>query len=221
VAVVCGCAAALLFGGKIDFSRIVDLFHQVVGWCAGVNPLIYVLALALLPYVGVPTTVLYLVASQAYGQWYAILWSTLGLALNLPVGYWIGTRAFRQPIIRWLEKRGRKLPEVPSGEHAKLVVLTRILQGPPLIVQNLLLAVAGVPFAKYFLISMPIITATASALILAGGALAKGNTRLFVIGACAMVALALLSHVVKTTYDANRARQTAAKSPAAPSGNET
>ncbi len=198
----------------IGFAHLKSLAHTAIAWCATVNPLLFVLAFTFLPYVGVPSSLLYLLAASAYGPVPALGWSCLALACNVTFGYVIGSW-LRRPISGWLERKGRKLPEVPPSETWRLVLLTRILPGPPLVMQNLLLAVAGVPFLLYLAISLPVQFLLSAGLILTGGALFHGQKGLLIFGVCLIVALALLAHVVKTMYEARR-RAAAAPPPDAP-----
>lgn len=187
----------------IGFSEIYAKLKEIKEHPPHVNPVLYVLAVALLPYAGLPSTFVYPVG-VVYGLGMGLVWTTLGLALNLPVGYFIGTRWLRGPISRWLEKRGHRLPEVPPGEVVKSIILARILPGPPLVIMNLLLALAGVPFAPYFIYSMPLCLMFAAGILLASDGLLQGNAKLAITGVCTVIALALLAHVANAIYKARR-----------------
>jgi uncharacterized membrane protein YdjX (TVP38/TMEM64 family) len=178
--------------------------RKVVEWCVGENPARYVAGLAVLPYLGVPVTFIYPVAGIVYGPKLGLVWTAVGLALNLPLGYLIGTRWLRAPVTRWLERHNWRLPEVPPGEFGALIVFTRIIPGPPLIVQNLLLAIAGAPFWKYYLYSLPLSLIFAAGWLMASGALLKGNAKVAIEGICLIVALGLLAHIVKKIHQARK-----------------
>jgi uncharacterized membrane protein YdjX (TVP38/TMEM64 family) len=100
-------------------------------------------------------------------------------------------------VTQWLDKKGWR-SEVPPGEFGWLVVLTRILPGPPLVAQNLFLAVAGVPFALYFIISLPLTLLYAAGFLLTSGALFEGNSKLVIVGVSLIVALSILAYIVKS-----------------------
>jgi uncharacterized membrane protein YdjX (TVP38/TMEM64 family) len=193
---------------EIGLANAKSFLHSAKAWLATVNPLVFVLIFTVMPYVGVPTSGLYVLAGSVYGPWRALGWCWLGLLLNIILGYLIGSW-LRGPISHWLEHQGRKLPDVPSSETWKLILLTRILPGPPLVVQNLLLAVAGVPFPLYLLISFPVQMLFGFGFVFTGGAIFSGSTGLLITGVCALVALTLLAHVVKTMYEARRKAATA------------
>jgi len=198
IVVVLGLAGILyFFAAGLHVANIVERLKKIVDWCAQANPIFYVLALGFLPYLGVPSSLIYFAAGSVYGPVKGVCWSAVGLALNLTLGYIIGTRWLRGFVTRWLDKKGWR-SEVPPGEFGRLVVLTRILPGPPLVAQNLFLAVAGVPFGQYFLISLPLTLLYAAGFLLTSGALFEGNSKLVVAGVSLMVALAMLAHIVKT-----------------------
>jgi uncharacterized membrane protein YdjX (TVP38/TMEM64 family) len=201
-------AAAVLAGLHFfTLAQVKSAVHQAVLECAKINPLLFVLAFTFLPYVGVPSSFLLLLAAGAYGTGPALVWVALGQLCNISFGYLIG-QWFRRPISAWLERRGRRLPDFPAHEFWRLIVLIRILPGPPLVVQNLLLAVANVPFLLYIVLSLPLQFLMATGIILTGGALFHGQKGLLIVGLCLIIALALLAHIVKTMYE-NRRRASA------------
>jgi hypothetical protein len=185
-------------------KSLASAVKKTVEWCAGGNPAGYVVALAVLPYLGVPVTFIYPVAG-IYGTAMGLVWTALGLALNLPLGYVIG-HGLRGPITRRLERHQWKLPEVPPGEFGALIVFTRVIPGPPLIVQNFLLAIAGAPFWKYYLYSLPLTLIFAAGWLMASGALLNGNAMLALKGVGLLVAVGLLAHFVKKFHQARKKR---------------
>lgn len=202
VAVALGLAGLVyLRATGTHYADIVEALKKFVRSCANTNPVFYVLALGILPYLGVPSSLIYFVAGSVYGWAIGLGWSALGLTLNLSLGYVIGTRWLRGPVKRWMERRGWRT-EVPPGEFGRLVILTRVLPGPPLVAQNFFLALAGVPFGQYFLISLPLTLLYAAGFLLTSGELMKGNVKLAIAGVSLIVALAMLAHIVKTMQKA-------------------
>jgi uncharacterized membrane protein YdjX (TVP38/TMEM64 family) len=197
-------ALVWLAAGHPDLTTIKDQFEKAAHWCAGQNPAIYVLALALLPYVGMPVSFLYLAAGSVYTPVEGLTLTTIGLALNLPLGFLIRTPWLKTRITRGLEHCQWRLPEVPPGHAGKLIVLTRIIPGPPLVVQNFFLALAGVPFWKYYFYSLPLAVLFAAGLILTGNAVSNGKFGLAIQGICLVVALALVAHFVKTIHNSKK-----------------
>ncbi|HVU39127.1 MAG TPA: VTT domain-containing protein [Opitutales bacterium] len=208
IAVLAGLAALALAGLAIMHAQgmtpamVFAKLKDVAQWAAGKNPVFYVLALTLLPYAGVPSSFLYMAAGAAYGTVEGTLLSLCGLALNLPLGYLVGKFWLRAPIARMLEKRGHRILEVPPGEFTRLIVLMRVIPGPPLVIQNFLLAMAGTPFLPYYLISLPLTLFFAAGILLTSGALLEGNTKLVAAGVGLVIAVTLLAHIVKTMHQA-------------------
>jgi uncharacterized membrane protein YdjX (TVP38/TMEM64 family) len=201
--------AVIWAGNELDVGSLQDHLLAIAEWWRArvhSHPGLFVLGFTVLPYVGVPSSFFYLVAAGVYGPGYgaALAWSWLGLAFNIILGYFIGSRWLRGPIARWLERRGRRLPQVPPDEVWRLVLLTRILPGPPLVAQNFLLAVAGVPFWPYLLYSLPVQMVMSLGLVIFGQGLFKGNSGLLITGGCAMVAVALIAHFVNKAYQKRR-----------------
>ncbi len=212
VALAALAGVAWLLDGRPNVAEIVvqvktlaGAVKNIVVWCAGGNPARYVAALAVLPYLGVPVTFIYPVAGITYGPVMGLVWTAVGLALNLPLGYVIG-HWLRGPITRRLERHQWKLPEVPPGEFGALIVFTRVIPGPPLIVQNFLLAIAGAPFWKYYLYSLPLTLIFAAGWLMASGALLNGNAMLALKGVGLLVAVGLLAHFVKKFHQARKKR---------------
>jgi uncharacterized membrane protein YdjX (TVP38/TMEM64 family) len=204
IAVAALAGVVWLVAGRPSLAEIAGIVRKVVVWCVGTNPVRYVAALAVLPYLGVPVTFIYPVAGIVYGTTMGLVWTAVGLALNLPLGYLIGARWLRAPITRWLERHNWRLPEVPPGEFGTLIVFTRIIPGPPMVVQNLLLAIAGAPFWKYYLYSLPLALIFAAGWLMASGALLNGNATLAIKGICLIVALGLLAHIVKKIHQSRK-----------------
>lgn len=199
-------AAAVLHELGLTPGVLLGKFNALAQWAAGKNPAFYVGALAVLPYGFVPVSFLYLAAGKLYGTVAGTLLSLAGLALNLPIGYFVGKFWLRAPLTRMLEKRGHKLPEVPDGEFAKLVILMRVIPGPPLIIQNYLLAMAGTPFTKYYFISLPLTLLFAAGFLMMGDAWKQGNMKLVVAGVGFVVGMGMLAHIVKTMHHAKKGK---------------
>ena len=72
-----------------------------------------------------------------------------------------------------------------------MAVMLRVTPGVPFPLQNYLLGLAGMPFAKYMLISVPLNAVMCSSLILFGDALMKGSVGIAIVGVVAFVILAL------------------------------
>lgn len=118
------------------------------------NPWVWLVALSLLPVIGFPISLFYLHAGLAFGPAVGIPLTWLGLLINMTLSYLAGVHLFRRPLLAWLERRGHRPPVLGPLGHFRLVFLMRTIPGPPFPVQNYLLALAGVPFRTYLLVSL-------------------------------------------------------------------
>jgi uncharacterized membrane protein YdjX (TVP38/TMEM64 family) len=128
-------------------------------------------AMAVLPVFGFPIAVFYLYAGAAYGPNPGIPLCLGALAVNMSASFLIATRLLREPITRWLADRGRAVPRLSPLNRFRFVFLMRTFPGPPFPVQNYLLALAGVPFPLYFLLSLLLQGIIASGMIWVGDTL--------------------------------------------------
>ncbi|MCC6414298.1 MAG: VTT domain-containing protein [Opitutaceae bacterium] len=75
------------------------------------------------------------------------------VAVNIALSYWLARKVFRPPLTRWLEKRGHQIPQLTRDNAVAVALMVRLTPGPPLCLQCYLLALAGMPFRLYLLVS--------------------------------------------------------------------
>ncbi len=75
------------------------------------------------------------------------------VAVNIALSYWLAQRVFRPPLTRWLERRGYRIPQLTRDNAVAVALVVRLTPGPPLCLQCYLLALAGMPFRLYLLVS--------------------------------------------------------------------
>lgn len=120
-----------------------------------INPVYLVAAIAILPTVGVPAAIFYIAGSIAYGVVWGLVYSGIGVAINISLTYWLCNSFLRKWICAFLTKRGHKLLTIPHSEVRAAIIAIRLMPGLPLSAQNYILGVSGVPFKPYFLLSWP------------------------------------------------------------------
>lgn len=139
---------------------------------------LYVLLSAVLPFAGVPVTALYLAAGAAYSPVYGLggtlAGMSVGLLLNLLLSYAIA-RFFREPVIRLLRRFKLPVPSFGTMPAWKVILLVRITPGAPLLIQNLLLGLAGAPLPAYLGISLAAETLITLGYLTAGKSFATGQ----------------------------------------------
>lgn len=139
-------------------------------WKAEASPVPFFVAMALLPAVGIPLTPFFVLAGAAFGIPVGLAGSAMALGMNLIVCHWVGRGKLRTSMTRLLSRFGHALPEFDArkGGAVRLTLLVKFMPGVPAFAKNYLLAIAGVPFAPYFIISLLITGAYGVALVVLG-----------------------------------------------------
>jgi uncharacterized membrane protein YdjX (TVP38/TMEM64 family) len=125
-------------------------------------------ALAVLPAFGVPTTPFYILAGATFGVGVGIAGSAISLALNLLLCYWIARSGLRKWLERALARTKYRLPQVGDGRVIRFALLVKFTPGAPTFIKTYLIAIAGVPFWVYFLLSYVVTMAYATGFIVLG-----------------------------------------------------
>lgn len=124
--------------------------------------------MALLPIVGFPIAIVYLVAGARFGPIVGGLVVAGVTAVHLVGSHYIARSFLRGPLERWIAKRHRRLPEVPADEQVMVCVIGALVPGLPYVVRNYLLALAGVRLKVFFSVCLPIYVARSYVTILLG-----------------------------------------------------
>jgi uncharacterized membrane protein YdjX (TVP38/TMEM64 family) len=143
------------------------------------GPAAFFAAMALLPVVGFPLSPFTLAAGPVFGPVLGlgnvILCTLLAVTVNVALSYWIASRALRPLISAWVKRLGYTLPEVQPHAAWPVILLVRIVPGPPFFLQSYLLGLARVPFGIYMLVSTVVPAAYLTATIVLGDALMRGD----------------------------------------------
>lgn len=109
-------------------------------------------AVAVLPLVGFPVSVMHAVAGARFGLKLAIPLVALALVLQLLASYGLVRLAPAFFARRLAPLRAR----LPKAAHRPLTLFTLLLPGAPFFAQNYVLPLVGVPFRTFFLIAFPL-----------------------------------------------------------------
>jgi len=149
------------------------------------GPLVFFLAMAVLPAVGVPLSFFTVPAGSVFapvlGMPLVLLLVWLSIALNLALTYWLSRHVLRPWLLKLCAWLGYKLPEVATANQRGLVILVRVTPGPPYVLQSYILGLAGIPFATYFFISWVISSSYACAFVMFGDALMQGRGKMVLV----------------------------------------
>lgn len=175
-ALVLAAAALLLLNAHMDlrayFQRTVEFFRK-----AGAVP--FFIAMALLPAAGFPLGMFTLAAAVVFsptlGLGTVLACTLLAVAVNVALSYWIAARALRPLVTSIVRRFGYTLPEVQSHTAWTIILLVRVVPGPPFFMQSYLLGLARVPFRAYMLVSTLVPAAYLIGTLVFADALARGD----------------------------------------------
>jgi uncharacterized membrane protein YdjX (TVP38/TMEM64 family) len=123
---------------------------------------------AVLPLLGFSISVVYLVVGAVFGGWVGLAVVGGITAVHLVGSHWIGRSFLRGPVVRLLERKKRRLPELPAGAEWAVALMTALVPGLPYFVRNYLLALSDIPLRTYFWICWPVYVFRSSLVIFLG-----------------------------------------------------
>lgn len=204
--------AAVLVVGAVLVLRGFDVkgtIERVLATVRSAGPVAFFAAQAVLPALGAPQTAFSIPAGSLFGAQLGmpvvVLLSTLALAANMALSYWLASSLMRPLCEKVVARLGFKIPSVESGDVTDLIVLLRVTPGMPFPVQNYVLGLARVPFLRYLVVSLICQGPLNAAIVVFGDALLHGKGRMALLGLLAILALAVATHLVRKHYGKKRA----------------
>ncbi|MBJ7283963.1 MAG: hypothetical protein JHD00_02590 [Akkermansiaceae bacterium] len=163
------------------------------------NPWALFLALVILPGLPVPTSLLMLTAGVVWRERPVMACGLcmLALALNFTWTYWLAAGPARRLVEKLLTATSLKIPELPHGDHLKLILVLRLTPGIPLFLQNYLLGFLRAPFYLYLPVSLLCTGIIGSGVILSGAGIADGNLKWAITGVSLIVLGGVFTHLVR------------------------
>ncbi len=164
------------------------------------NPWCLFAALVVLPGLPVPTSALLFLTGTVWRERpvTGCVLALSALALNMSWCYWVARRPARGLAARWFVNS--KLPEIPSNDFLKTILLLRLTPGFPFFVQNYLLGFLNTPFRLYLGVSMLCNGFISIAVVLAGAGLAGGDFGTAITGISLVVVVAVVVKWVRDRY---------------------
>ncbi|CAM2911488.1 VTT domain-containing protein [Rariglobus hedericola] len=156
------------------------------------GPVPYFVAMALLPlplaWFTVPAGELFAGQLTVPGVIAACMVAVL---VQLSLSYVVARYALRPMVERLLHGRGYKVPQVTPANAVSVVMLVRVLPGPPMILGSCLLALARTPFAIYLLLSALVALPWVCAGVIFGQGLLSGRFAPAAAGAGLLIVLVI------------------------------
>lgn len=153
------------------------------------NPWALFLALVFLPGLPVPMSLLFLTAGVVWKETpiMACMICILAMALNQTWTYWFAAGPARKLVEKLLAASSIQIPDLPRGDHLKLILVMRLTPGIPLFFQNYLLGFLRAPFHLYLPISILCTGVIGCGVVLSGAGLADGKLKWAIIGVSLIV----------------------------------
>lgn len=141
------------------------------------NPWALFAALVILPGFPVPLSALLFTAGVVWRESpvMACLLCLLAITLNLAWTYWLAAGPGRKIVEKMLISTSVTVPDLPKGDHLKLILILKLTPGIPHFFQNYLLGFLRVPFLLYLPVSVVCNGLIGTGLVLSGVGLADGR----------------------------------------------
>jgi uncharacterized membrane protein YdjX (TVP38/TMEM64 family) len=191
ILVVVAAVAAILWFTDITWSG-------AVAWIEGLSPLAVLPLMAILPIFGFPISVVYVIAGARFGLIGGSVVVAAVTAVHL-VGTHLVARSFlREPLRRYIERRHAKLPAIPVDEQAAVGVVAALVPGPPYVVRNYVLALAGVKLRYLLLACLPVYVVRSCVSLLIGDFSSDPTgTRIAIVIAADLLQLAVCVEIIR------------------------
>ncbi len=193
-----GCGTIFYFRNDLMETAVVvlDIFQNFL---RRTHPAILFSLLAVLPAFGMPISPFYVI-SAVYGIGFSLICTAVALSVNLTIVYWLGVGVFHPVIERFIRRTRYSIPKVRPSNYAKITLLVRITPGLPYFVQGYLLALGGIPFGIYFIVSIIVQICAAAAFIILGESVFQGKSGPAILGICLLLVLILVAKIIRDQY---------------------
>ena len=180
---VLGLAAVVAVGWVVSQWGVRGAIERGISVIRAAGPVPFFAAMALVP---APLSWFTIPAGEAFAATMTlpgvIAAALAAVAVQIAFCYWLARFAFRPAIQRWMARRGRVVPVVSADHALAVVLLVRLVPGPPLFLQCFLLGLAEVPFALYLIVSWLITVPWVIGGVVLGRGILDGNWGLAVAG---------------------------------------
>ena len=170
------------------------------------NPWSLVLTVATLPGLGVPISPILILFGIVMQPKYGVVGAcAIGIAAQSFCSIWtyfLASGILRNFLRRYV-LRNRALPELNQRNALRLGFIIRIAPGFPYALQNIVLAVLGLPFKTYLLVSIPVNSLYTIGFIVTGGAIFEGQMGLALTGALLLVVVVLATRMIRSRTQTN------------------
>ena len=169
-------AVAVAWKMGVNFAVLKGLWEQVNAYLVK-HPSALFWALVFLPGLPIPTSALLFTAGVVWRERpvMACLLCLLAMLLNLTWTYWLAASPARKLVEKLLATTSIQIPDLPRGDHLKLILVMRLTPGFPFFFQNYVLGFMQAPFLLYLPVSLLCSGIIGTGVVLSGVGLADGK----------------------------------------------
>jgi uncharacterized membrane protein YdjX (TVP38/TMEM64 family) len=147
-AIIAGC---VLLG---SLSHLVGL-QTIHKWGSGIDGWLLFLLMCLLPLVGLPMSVLSVMAGIKYGPWGGIMVAAVVVGFHLVASRWLARTWLRVPVEKILKTTHYEMPRAREGEYVEVCLLAALIPGPSYTLKNYFLVLSNLPFKIVLAVGLP------------------------------------------------------------------
>ncbi len=167
----------VIFSSHIDLSNFIN--QLALPSYNKFNRIFLISAMVLLPPLGVPISIFLVLIGIQFGVATGILLTVLILPLHMTICYSITHTFMRDPLIKFLSKRGWKPPLLHSQRPGLAMIGFLLMPGPPYALKTYLLALTGLPFPIFLLVNWSTECIITLPIVAMSGAASEQNWFLF------------------------------------------
>lgn len=156
-------------------------------------------ALVILPALPIPTSALLFTAGVVWRERPVMACSLclLAMTLNMSWTYWLAAKPGRGLVEKLTAAGMLRIPELPSGNHLKLILVLRLTPGLPFFVQNYVLGFVRAPFFLYLPVSLLCSGLIGTGVVLSGVGVGGGKLRSAILGISLIIVGGILTQAVR------------------------
>jgi len=191
-------AAVIAWKMGVDLATLKALWTQLNAYLVK-HPAALFWALVFLPGLPIPTSALLFTAGVVWRERpvMAVLLCLLAMLLNLSWTYWLAAVPARRLVEKLLAATSVAIPELPRGDHLKLILVMRLTPGFPFFFQNYLLGFMRAPFLLYLPVSILCSGVIGTGVVLSGVGLADGKLMPAITGVSLIAVGVVLTQLVR------------------------
>jgi uncharacterized membrane protein YdjX (TVP38/TMEM64 family) len=152
------------------------------------HPWVIFAAIVVLPGLGFPSSVLFLMAGAIWGaDFRSGTIALLGVVCNIAWTHLAAAGPGKGLLTRWMGRHLDRWRDLPRSDLLKLACMLRLTPGVPLFVQNYALGILGVPLWQSIAVAIPITGLYVYGFVITGGAIFQGHFGMAVAGVSLIV----------------------------------